>query len=225
MPNFPNIFVFIPGLLHVLLSCWNRIRWRPRTSMFKQRLFADTAPCHYLKLCNHIVHLNSWSKFHLNSKPNTDVSNPENSFESVVIESLCLNAVNSDGNAEMIQTKRYMYTSFKCWQPSGKSIPPWQAKCVEHCAISFNYRHSIFDGWLIAEWLARWLPLWVAKGVQLCIWYQLVVDSKLRTMSWSNSLIICIYSAVSPRKHVRVIHPYSIKYICFHKQFIGKLKC
>ena len=41
----------------------------------------------------------------------------------------------------------YIYTSFKCWQPSGKSFSPWLVKCVVHCAISLNYCQSILtDG-------------------------------------------------------------------------------
>ena len=88
MQNFPNIFIFIPGLLHGLLPCWNRMRWRTRTSMFKQRLFADKAACHYLKLCNHTVHLNSWRKYQGNLKPNTNVSHPENWSENALLECL-----------------------------------------------------------------------------------------------------------------------------------------
>ena len=61
---------------------------------------------------------------------------------------------------------------------------------------------SIFNRWVLAEWLRRCLQQWGARGVSNI--------PTLASTSWSNSLIIGIYPAVSARRHVLMFSSYKI---------------
>ena len=61
-----------------------------------------------------------------------------------------------------------------------------------------------FERWVMTELLARWLQQW-AQGLSLRL-----RGSPLASTSWSNSLIIDIYSAASAQRHVLMSPSYKM---------------
>ena len=42
---------------------------------------------------------------------------------------------------------------------------PESIRCCRQCVIPLVWCQSVFDGWVLAEWLGRWLQHWAASGV------------------------------------------------------------
>ena len=44
-------------------------------------------------------------------------------------------------------------------------VPVQNRLCCSQCVIPLSWCQSVFDGWVMAEWLRRWLQQWAARGV------------------------------------------------------------
>ena len=49
---------------------------------------------------------------------------------------------------------------------------PESTHCCSQCVIPLSWCQSVFDGWVMAEWLRRWLQQWVARGVSEIMVFQ-----------------------------------------------------
>ena len=65
--------------------------------------------------------------------------------------------------------------------------------------IPFAWSQSVLDEWVLAEWLARWSPLYVGK---MCLWVLAVLGLKPHTITSRKSLMIGYYPPASARRHV-----------------------
>ena len=92
---------------------------------------------------------------------------------------------------------------------------PESTRCCSQCVIPLCWCQSVFDRWVMAEWLGHWLQQWAASRVSkilvspVCHWHQ---------PHEAISLIIGIYLAASALRHV--IMPPSYKIIPILTQFI-----
>ena len=42
---------------------------------------------------------------------------------------------------------------------------PESTRCCSQCVLPLSWCQSVLDGWVMAEWLRRWLKQWAARGV------------------------------------------------------------
>ena len=47
---------------------------------------------------------------------------------------------------------------------------PESTSCCRQCVIPLSWCQLVFDGWVMVEWLWRWLQQWAARGVFLRFW-------------------------------------------------------
>ena len=66
-------------------------------------------------------------------------------------------------HVSFIQNNIYMPAPGVSSSVENRSCPE-STRCCGQCVIPLSWCQSVFDGWVMAEWLGRWLQQWVAWG-------------------------------------------------------------
>ena len=100
----------------------------------------------------------------------------------------CYQLIGKPGNKTAAVSWPDPYAGTSCEWLWGENSCSNHLKIVDS-VIPFGWCQSVFDGWVVVEWLACWPPLWVGQG---CLWDLDFIVLKPHSILLSSWLLISL---------------------------------